>query len=99
MKGVQLHTMFISSVDHTPGADFSDLGEGDEFTWHQFHVEGWGARDFEGHAPVTIRNNTGRTVPLTWLLLDSQLMVDLISNAKILLNISTVRGKDAIILH
>ena len=43
-----------------------------------------------------MHNNTGRAVPLTWLLLDSQSMVDLIANAEMLVNIRTVRGKDAI---
>ena len=38
-------------------------------------------------------------MPLTWLLLDIQLMVDLIANKKMLVNIRTVRGKDAIRLH
>ena len=46
----QLYTMFTSPGDKPLGIDFSDLREDDEFTWHQFHVEGWGARDFEGHA-------------------------------------------------
>ena len=63
--------MFTSSVDHKSGSDFSDLGEGDKFTWHQFHVKGWRARDFEGHTLVITHNNTGCTVPLTWILLDS----------------------------
>ena len=39
---------------------------------------------------------TGRAVPLKWLLLDSQLTVDLIVNAKILLKIREVWGEDAI---
>ena len=38
-------------------------------------------------------------MPLTWLLLDIQLMVDLIANKKMLVNIRTVRGKDAIHAH
>ena len=67
-------------MDSTSGIDFSDMGEGNKFTWHQFHVEVWGAQDFEVHAPVTMHNNTGRSVPLTWLLLNSQSTVDLIKN-------------------
>ena len=47
--------------------DFRELGEGNEFIWHQFHIEGWGAQDFEGHAPMAMHNATGRAVPLTWL--------------------------------
>ena len=72
VKGGQLRTMFTSSVDSTSGGDFSDLGEGENFTWHQFHVEGWVEQDFEGHAPVTMQNYTGRAVTLTWILLNSQ---------------------------
>ena len=33
--------------------------------WNLFHVEGWGAQDFEGHTAVVIYNDTGRAVPLT----------------------------------
>ena len=44
-------------------------------------------------------SNTGHAVPLTWLLLDSQSTVDMISNAKMLVNIRTLRGKDAIQVH
>ena len=47
VKGGHLHTMFTSLVDSKLGGEFSDMGEGDEFTWHQFHIEGWGDRDFE----------------------------------------------------
>ena len=72
VKGGQLHTMFTSLVDSISGGDFSDLGEGEKFTWHQFHVECWGALDFEVHAPVTMYNNTGCAVPLTWILLNIQ---------------------------
>ena len=42
--------MFTSLVDVQSEIDFSDLGEDKEFTWNQFHVKGWGAQDFEGHA-------------------------------------------------
>ena len=76
--------MFASSVDVQSGLDFSDLGENDEFTWHQFHFKVWGERDFEGHAPMAMYNATGWAVPLTWLLLGSQSTVDLIVNPKIL---------------
>ena len=91
--------MFTSSVDIQSEIDFSELGEDDEFTWHQLHVKGWMARDFEGHTLVEIHNATRRAVPLTWLLLDSQLSVDLIANPKILVNIRKVRGKDSIWVH
>ena len=43
-----------------------------------------------------MHNNTGHAVPLMWLLLDSQSTVELIANEKMLVNIRTVRGKDAI---
>ena len=46
-----------------------------------------------------MHNGTGRTVPLTWLLLDNHSTVDLIANAKIMVNIKKVRGKDTIIVH
>ena len=42
----QLRMMFTSSGEEQLGTDFCDLGKDDEFTWHQFHVEGWGTRDF-----------------------------------------------------
>ena len=51
---------------------------------------------FEVHTPVAMHNTTGRAVPLTWLLLHSQSTVDLIANAKMLLNIRKMRVKDAI---
>ena len=85
--------------DEPSGTDFSEMGGDNVFTWHQFHVKGWGARYFEGHAPVVMHNNTGRKVPLTWLLLDIQSTVDLITNPKILLNIRKVWSKDAIRVH
>ena len=82
VKGGQFHTMFTSSVDQTLGADFSEMGEGNDFTWYQLHVKGWVAQDFLVHATVNMHNNTGRAVPLTWILLDSQLTVDLIAKRK-----------------
>ena len=91
--------MFMSSGEETLGAYFSEMGEDDEFTWHQFHVEGWGARDFERHTTVVMYKDTKRAVPLTWLLLDSQSTVELISNPRMLLNIRRVRRKDAICVH
>ena len=75
------------------------MGECNKFTWHQFHVEGWEARDFEGHTSGTIHNNTGCAVSLAWLLLDIQPTVGLIANKNMLVNIRTVRGKDAISVH
>ena len=57
--------MFTSSGEEPLGTDFSELEEDDEFTWHQFHIKGWGVRDFEGHVTVVVHNNTGRAVPLT----------------------------------
>ena len=65
VTGLQLHIMLTPSVDVLSGTDFSDLGEYDEFTWHQFHVKVWGAQDFEGHTPVAMHNATGWVVPLT----------------------------------
>ena len=46
-----------------------------------------------------MHNTTGLAVPLTWLLLNSQLTVDLIANEEMLVNIRTVRGKDTIRVH
>ena len=86
-------------MDVQSGIAFSELGEKDEFNWHQFHVKGWGARDFEGQSPVAMNKSTGRAVPLTWLLIDIQLTVDLVANPKILVNVSKVRGEDAITVH
>ena len=59
VTGGQLHAMFTSSGEVLSGTDFSDLGEDNEFMWHQFHVKGWGARDFEEHKPVAMQNATG----------------------------------------
>ena len=64
--------MFMSSADVQSGIYFSEMGEDDEFTWHQFHVKVWGAQDFEVHAPVAMQNSTESAVPITWLLLDIQ---------------------------
>ena len=66
----QLQAIITSSVDVPSGIDLSDIGKDNEFTWHQFHVKVWVARDFEGHAPVAMHNATRRAVPLTWLLLN-----------------------------
>ena len=99
MKGGQLNTIFTPSLDSTSGVYCREMGECNKFTWHQFHVEGWGAREFEGHAPGTIHNKTGRAVPLTWLLLDIQPTVGLIAKKNMLVNIRTVRGKDSISVH
>ena len=99
VKEGQLHTMFISSGDHTSRTYFSDPGEDNEFTWHQFHVEGWGARYFEGHTSVSMHNTTSHVLPLTWLFLDSQLTVDLIASAKMLVKIRKVWVEDAIRVH
>ena len=75
--------MFMSSVYHISGIYFSDMVEDYKFTWHQFHVECWGERDIEEHTPVSMHNTTGYAVPLTWILLNSQSTVDLITNKKI----------------
>ena len=91
--------MFTSLVNVPSGIDFSELGKDNEFEWNQFHVKGWGLQDFEGHVPVATKNSTMRSVPLTWLLLDSQLTVDLIANPKMLLNIRKVRSEDTIRVH
>ena len=99
MTGGQLHTMFTSSGEEPLGTVFSELGEDNKFTWHQFHVKGWGARDFEGHATVVMHNDTRRAVPPTWLLLDSQSTVNLIANPRMLLNIRRVQSEDVICVH
>ena len=99
MTGGQLHAMFTSLGKEPLGTDFSELGEDDEFTCHQSHVEGWGARDFEGHEMVVMHNNTGQKLPLTCLLLDSQSTVDLITNSRMLLNIRRVQSEDTICVH
>ena len=39
-----------------------------------------------------MHNNTSHSVPLTWLLLNSQSTVDLIANEKMLVNIRNVRA-------
>ena len=46
-----------------------------------------------------MHNTTGRAVPLTWLLIDSQLTVNLIANPKMIVNVRKVRVKDAIWVH
>ena len=46
VKEGQLHAMCTSLVDVQSGIYFSELGEDDEFTWHKFHTEVWGAQDF-----------------------------------------------------
>ena len=91
--------MFTPSVDVPSGTDFSEFREDDKFTWHKFHIKGWGAQDFEGHAPMAIHNATGRAVPLTWLLLNIQYTVYLIANPKMLLNTRKVQSEDAIRLQ
>ena len=48
---------------------------------------------------MAMHNTTRCAVPLTWILLNSQLTVELIVNAKIMVNISKVRGEDAIRVH
>ena len=44
VKGGQLHITFSTKVESTLGEDFSKLGDGDDFMWHQFHAEDWGAQ-------------------------------------------------------
>ena len=48
---------------------------------------------------MALHNATGRAVPLTWILLDSQLTMDLIANPKMLVHIRKVWGEDAIRVH
>ena len=48
---------------------------------------------------MVMHNNTGQAVPLTWLPLDIQSLVDLITNLRMLFNIRKVRSKDAIRVH
>ena len=91
--------MFTSWGDIPSGTDFSELGEDDDFTWHQLHIDGCRSRDFERDAPVAMHNATGQAVPLTWLLLNSQSTVDLIANSIMLLKISKVRSEYAIRVH
>ena len=91
--------MFMSLGEEPLGTDFSELGEDNEFTWHQSHAKGWGARDFEGYTMVVMFDDTGRSVPLTWIILDSQSMVDLIVNSRMLLSIRRVQSEDAIRVH
>ena len=43
-----------------------------------------------------MQNTTGRAVPLTWIILDSQFTVGLIANANMIVKIRKVRGEDAI---
>ena len=99
VKGRQLNKMFISLEDSTSGADFSKLGKWDYFNWHQIQAKEWGVQEFEGHTTVALHNSTGRILPLTWLLLNSQSTLDLIANEDMLVNTRTVRGKDAIWVH
>ena len=96
LNGGQLYTMFTSLVDITSGAYFSGMGEDEEFTCHQFHVEGWGAQYFEGNTPGAMHNTNGRAVTLTWLLLDSQFTVELVADKKNMVNIRNVQAKDSI---
>ena len=46
-----------------------------------------------------MHNSTGLTVHLTWILLNIQLTVDLISNTEMLVSIRTVQGEDVIRVH
>ena len=46
-----------------------------------------------------MNNDTGRAVPLTWILLDSQSTVDLIANPRMLIYIRRVQSEDAIRVH
>ena len=48
---------------------------------------------------MVMNNDTGRAVPLTWILLDSQSTVDLIANPRMLINIRRVQSEDAIRVH
>ena len=91
--------MFTSSGDKPSGTDFIELREDNNFMWHQFHIEGWVTGDFKEHALVVMHNDNRRAVPLTCLLLDSQLTVDPITKPRMLLNIRKVRSEDAIRVH
>ena len=57
------------------------------------------SRAWEHETLKDTHNATGRAVPLSWLVLDSHLTVDLIATPKMLLNIRKVRGEDAIRVH
>ena len=91
--------MFTYTPSSTPGADFSKIGKGEKFSWHQFHTAVWGARNFEGHVLVALHNSTGQAVPLTWLLLDVQTTVDIITNPGIMVKNWFVPDEDAIYFH
>ena len=67
--------------------------------WYQFHAKDWGARYFEEHETVDLHNSNSRAVPLTWILLDSKSVVELVSNIKMLLNIWMVQDEDVIRMH
>ena len=60
------------------------------------YVKGWRARDVKGCAPVVMHNDTEGAVPLTCLLLDSQSMVDLIANPRMLLSIRKMQSEETI---
>ena len=79
MKDKKLHAMFTSTPSSTLEADFSDIGEGGDFSWHQFHTEEWLVQEFDRDTTVALHNSNGHVVPLIWLLLGSQLTVDLIT--------------------
>ena len=91
--------MFTSTAGFISGEEFSNIGEGDEFMWHQFQNKDWGVQDFEGHGKVDLHNSTGQATTLIWLFLDSQLTVDLKANNNMLVNIWTVQDEDAIFVH
>ena len=108
----QLHAMFISISKYTLGLDLSHIDKFNKLSWHQFHTAGrkitmskhvggtvWRERDFEGHVSVSLHKNSGRTVSLMWILLDSQSTVDLIAKANMMVNIRKVRDEDAILAH
>ena len=96
VKDRQLHAMFISTPDSTLRADFTKLGDGDKFPWYQAHTEAFQGGMFEDHAPVCIHNDTRRVLTTMWLLLDSQSIVYLISNSKMLVSIRAVHDEDVI---
>ena len=48
---------------------------------------------------MSIHNNTGKAVSTTWLVLERKLTVDLIAKPKMVVNIWTVRDKEAIRVH
>ena len=96
MKDKKLHAMFTPTPSSNLGKKIIKIGDGDEFSWYQSHIEAWEDRELEEHLPVPMHNNTGWAVPTMCILLDSQSKMDLIAIPKMLVNIQKVQYKKAI---